>query len=126
MAVNLKRRYLFVGGVNTIFGYVVGIIIYMILKENFHIAVIATFVNLITITFSFITYKLFVFETKGAWISEYFKSYFVYGVSALISILLLWVFVDKLKLNIYLSQAATIITTVIVSYVGHRYFTFKK
>jgi len=126
MAVILKRRYLFVGAINTIFGYVVGVAMYLVLSEYFHIAVIATVVNLITITFSFITYKLFVFKTKGAWVNEYFKSYFVYGVSALISILLLWIFVDKLGLNIYLSQAATIITTVIISYIGHRYFTFKK
>lgn len=126
MLTNLKLRYLFIGVINAIFGYVTGVAVYLALQKIIHVVLIATFVNVITITFSFITYKIFVFKTKYNWLKEYLKSYIVYGSSALMSIVILWLLIDKVNMNIYVAQAATISITVAVSYFGHRYFTFKK
>ena len=126
MLSNLKYRYLLVGFINTCFGYVVGIGMYLLLEKILHIALIAVLINIITISFSFSTYKVFVFRTEGQWLKEYFRSYFVYGTSALISIFILWFLIGKVETNIYFAQAATIVITVAISYLGHRYFTFKK
>jgi len=123
---NLKHRYLLVGLVNTCFGYVVGIGTYLFFENVLHIVSIAILINIITISFSFTTYKVFVFRTDGEWLKEYFRSYTVYGFAALISIFTLWVLIAEAGTNIYFAQAATIVITVTISYLGHRYFTFKR
>lgn len=121
-----KFRYLVAGGWNTIFGYSLGVILFLLLTDSVHTAFIAFICNLISMAMSFITYKLFVFRTKGNWINEYFKACLVYGNAAAISIFLIWFFVDIAGLNIWISQALTIFSTITISYFGHKKITFKK
>lgn len=118
-------RYLMAGGWNTVFGYSVGVGLYTALSHELHVAVIAAIANIFAITMSFLTYKLFVFKTTGNWLSEYGRSYLVYGSMALLSIALLWVLVDYLGIDIWYAQALVIILTVGVSYLGHKFFTFR-
>jgi putative flippase GtrA len=91
-----------------------------------HTAIIAFISNLVAMAMSFITYKVFVFRTAGNWIKEYFKSCIVYGNAAIISIFLIWYFVDVVGWNIWISQGLTIGITVLISYFGHKKFTFRK
>jgi len=119
-----KFKYLVVGGWNTVFGYFVTIALFYLLRENFNIVQIGILSNILGISMSFSTYKIFVFKTKGNWLKEYIKSYLVYGISAIISIFLLWVLIELLELNIWIAQALSMITTVILSYIGHKNITF--
>jgi len=119
-----KLRYLIVGAANTVFGYCSGIVLYEILSPVIHIIFIATLINIVNISVSFLTYKLFVFRSKGIWWQEYLRSYLVYGTAALISIVLIWFLVDGLKIPFWIAQAVLIIFTVVVSYFGHSKFTF--
>jgi putative flippase GtrA len=121
-----KIRYLVVGGINTIFGYVIGVAIYKALINQLNIISIGIISNVLCITLSFCTYKIFVFRTKGNWFSEYLKAYIVYGGMAIVGVILLWLFVDIGGLNIWVSQALIILSTVIFSYIGHARFTFKQ
>ncbi len=82
--------------------------------------------NILAISFSFVTYKLFVFQTQGRWLTEYLKSYIVYGSSALLGIGLLWLLVGQLMVSIWIAQGIIIIITIIVSYLGHSRFTFRR
>ena len=118
-------RYLMAGGWNTVFGYGIGVGLYTILSSQLHVAVIAAIANIFAITMSFLTYKLFVFKTTGNWLSEYGRSYLVYGSMALLSIVLLWAMVDHLGMDIWYAQALVILLTVGVSYLGHKFFTFR-
>lgn len=120
-----KTRYLLAGAWNTAFGYGLGVGLYLLLSEHLHTTLIALIVNSLAITMSFISYKLFVFKTRGNWVGEYLKAWIVYGNIALLSIIFLWIFVDVMKINIWLSQAITIMSTVVISYFGHKKFTFK-
>jgi len=75
---------------------------------------------------SFTTNKIFVFKSPGNWIREYLKCYIIYGLSAIFGIFILWIFVDYFHININISQAFVLITSVIISSVGHSKFTYKK
>jgi len=119
-------RYLLAGGWNTIFGYATSVGLYALLADKLHITVIAAIANIFAITMSFLTYKLFVFKTSGNWLLEYGRSYIVYGGMAVFGIILIWIFVDVLKWQIWYAQALVILITVGVSYLGHKFFTFKK
>ena len=118
-------RYLITGGWNSVFGYGVGVYLYVALSQQLHVTVIAVIANILTITMSFLTYKLFVFKTTGNWLIEYSRSYLVYGSMALLSVGLLWALVDYLSVNIWCAQALVIMLTVGISYFSHRFFTFR-
>ena len=62
---NPKMRYLIAGGWNTVFGYSAGVVLYYLMREQFHIVIIGVIGNVLAISMSFLTYKLFVFKTKG-------------------------------------------------------------
>jgi putative flippase GtrA len=117
-------RYLVVGVVNTAIGYCLGVGLYYLLSPALHILMIGAIANILAISVSFTTYKLFVFRTRGRWREEYLRGYVVYGGMALVGIVLLWILVDGLHLHIWLAQALSIAITVVISYVGHSQYTF--
>lgn len=107
-------------------GYAIGVGLYKALESNLSIIWIGIISNILSITVSFLSYKTLVFKTKGMWLTEYMKSYIVYGGIALIGIFFLWLFVDKMKISIWFAQALVIVLTVIFSYLGHSRLTFRR
>lgn len=121
-----KIRYLLVGGLNTLFGYLVGVGVYKLMSHALDVWVIGIVSNMLAISFSFVTYKLFVFKTAGQWLQEYLKAYSVYGAMAIVGIALLWLYVEVLSLSIWLAQGIVIVSTVALSYIGHSKITFRR
>lgn len=119
-------RYVLVGGLNTAFGYFVTVGLYYTLKAHLHIVVIGVIANVVCITESFLTYKLFVFRSGASWWREYLRCYVVYGGSALIGIAGLWLLVDVVGIPFWLAQGLLMVVSVVISYAGHDRFTFKK
>ena len=119
-----KVRYLIVGGANTLIGYSLGVGLYYVLSPTLHILLIGAISSVLAISVSFTTYKLFVFRTRGHWLTEYLRSYVIYGGMALLGIILLWVLVDGMRLPIWLVQGVSILS-VVISYMGHARFTFR-
>ena len=122
----MPKKFFLVGVINTIFGYSVGILNYFLFFELIGIISVGIINNIMAITFAFILLKKFVFKTTNTnWILEYIRSYLVYGIQAIVGIFILWLCITILKLNIYFSQALSMITAVFISYTGHKKFTFK-
>ena len=122
----MPKKFFLVGVINTIFGYSVGILNYFLFFELIGIISVGIINNIMAITFAFILLKKFVFKTTNTnWILEYIRSYLVYGIQAIMGIFILWLCITVLKLNIYFSQALSMITAVFISYTGHKKFTFK-
>jgi putative flippase GtrA len=121
-----KVRYLIAGGWNTLFGYLSGVLLYYLLRDHFHVVEIAILGNVIAITMAFVTYKMFVFQTKGNWLAEYLRTYLVYGGIAIVGIGLLWILVDGLVLPFWIAQGLVIAVTVVISYLSHSRFTFRQ
>lgn len=123
---NKLLRYLLVGGGNTAFGYLATVGLYYSLSHRLHIVIIGIIANVVCITEAFITYKLFVFNSRAGWLHEYLRCYVVYGGSALIGIAGLWLLVNIAGIPFWLAQGGLMIISVLVSFVGHDKFTFKK
>ena len=117
-------RYIITGVWNTVFGILVYALLIKLLGEN-HYILLAVVSNIISITNAYICYKLFVFKTKGNILKEYLKCYVVYGLSMLLGLLLLYVFVDIAGLNPVTANIISVLLLTIVSFIGHRYYSFK-
>ncbi len=122
-----KKKYLIVGFINTIFGYFIGIFNYILFYKLIGIFFLSLVNNILGITFSFLTYKYLIFKTKNKFfLSEYLKSYIVYGLAFIVGTFFLWLTLEVIKFDIFLAQFITISLTVIFSYIGNNYFTFKE
>ena len=122
-----KKKYLIVGFINTIFGYFIGIFNYILFYKLIGIFFLSLLNNILGITFSFLTYKYLIFKTKNKFfLSEYLKSYIVYGLAFIVGTFFLWLTLEVIKFDIFLAQFITISLTVIFSYIGNNYFTFKE
>lgn len=119
-----KIRYLFVGGWNTLFGYAVFIGLYYFVP--LHYMVIVTIANILAITNAYMCYKFLVFKTRGNYVGEYLRFYVVYGGSMLLGLMLLPLFVELLRLHPVLAQTILVPIGIVVSYLGHKHFSFRR
>ena len=126
MMLSEKARYLIAGICNSIFGYCIGLVLYETFFLKFHIILILVIANILAISFAFLTYKIYVFKTKGNWLAEYLKCYVVYSGTNVAGILLIWTLVDFFVIQFWISQGLAMTITIIASYFTHRRFTFKK
>ncbi|MCD4756689.1 MAG: GtrA family protein [Arcobacteraceae bacterium] len=92
-------KFLFTGGLNTLFSYFVFVILYFFIQQK---ELVVTLTTIIAVTFNYYSYKHIVFIDSDkqkiiAFIGVYF---FIY----LLSLIHLWITVDIYKVNIYLAQ----------------------
>jgi putative flippase GtrA len=129
-------RYLLVGAWNTFFGYGLYALFLFLLTSrtrSVYIAAILASVlgNVIAITVAFLGYKWFVFRTRGHYLREYLRCYVVYGTAFLANLALLPAMVAAFRAILgpapsvpYIAGAVLTAGTVLVSFIGHRYFSF--
>jgi putative flippase GtrA len=130
-------RYLIVGVWNTAFGYgLFALFTYLLtglIPLHPYIAAMTASIlsNVIAITVAFLGYKWFVFKTKGNYLREYFRCYLVYGAAFLANLALLPVVIAVLRLTLgpragvpYIAGAILTVGTVLISFIGHRQFSF--
>lgn len=120
-----QLRYLFVGGWNTIFGYLVFTGLYFLLNRRFHYSLIFIISYVISITNSYICNKVFVFKTRGNYLIEYLRFYLVYALSFVINLGALFILVEYFKVHLLFAQAILTLLTIILSYFGHKFFSFR-
>lgn len=120
-----KIKYLIIGFWNTIFGISCFIGLYYLLNKFIYYQIIVVVSYIIGITNNYICYKLFVFKTKGSYLREYFRFYLVYVPALLINLGLLYIAVQQFKAKVVFAQVIITLIIIIISYLGHKYFTFK-
>jgi putative flippase GtrA len=81
---------------------------------------------IIGVIHSYIWNKKFTFKSKDKSISEIIRFIFVYIVNYLVGLGILYILVDKIGLNKYLAGALNLIITTLISWFGHKYFSFKQ
>ena len=118
-------RYLAVGVWNTVFGMAVYAGLFHLLGHRVHYLVLLIPANILAITNSYVCYKLFVFNTKGNILREYFRCYVVYGGMMLAGAALMGALVEWIGLAPVVANCVCIAVTTVVSYLAHRNFSFK-
>lgn len=121
----LKVRFILAGIINTVFGLsAYPILYYSLVKFNLHYLVILFISQVICITFSYVTNKVFVFKTTGNLWSEYIKFSSFYLSYFLVNLVALPFMVEILKMNPILAQILFTFVVVISSYFWHSKISF--
>lgn len=132
-----KIRFLLVGGFNTVFAYsVLAILVFSLSQLNEYwrlnysellIANIALIIQyIITINVSFVTMRYYVFQSKGNWEKEWVKSCSVYAFIYLINAPILTFLMVICHLSPYVSQALYLTISTIITFILHKYYSFRK
>jgi putative flippase GtrA len=132
-------RFLVAGGFNTLFGIAdTFLVLKMFLlvspthPKSMGTAAIAVS-SVVNIAVSFLTYKWFVFKTKGNYVPEFLRSLTIYlptiAVSTLLVAPLTAVFqrwTGNQRGSVYMAMAAVLSFTIVFSFFGHKRVTFKQ
>jgi putative flippase GtrA len=127
-------RYVLVGGFNTVFGYSIFALLNWLLRGLGSFAYMYAFLpaNVIAITVAFLAYKWFVFRTRGNYLIEWLRCFGVYGSGMLFSAIALPITVTVLRRTMrepggapYIAAALLSVVTAILSFFGHRHFSFR-
>ncbi|MDD4429376.1 MAG: GtrA family protein [Paludibacter sp.] len=115
-------RFLIVGGINTAVGY--GTFAAVIFLGGHYIVanVIATAVGM---TVSYFLNKYFTFRQYKKSFTEIIRFISVYFVSFMLGNVVLYVMVDIISISPYLAGALNLIFTTLISWFGHKYFSFR-
>lgn len=113
-------KFICVGGLNTVIGY--GAFFILSLYLNYLVAlVIAHFIG---VTNSYLWNKYWTFQVKKFRLAEFVKFNIVYLFALGANMLILYVAVERLAFNPRLGQLIVLPIVTLLSYFGHKYWSF--
>lgn len=125
----LRRReqilYLVVGGWNTLFGYLVWALFQYLLHDYLNYLVILVVAWFPAVLNAYIGYRIVVFRSKGSIWRELPRFSLVYVATLCASLIGLPVLLRVLPFDIYATQALFTVAMVVVSYLAHKFFSFR-
>ena len=69
--------------------------------------------------------KWLVFKKRGKYLKEYIRCNLTYLSVLIINLILLYLFVEFLFLNPFVAQCLATSINIVISYLGHKHFSFK-
>ena len=117
--------YLVVGGWNTLFGYLNFVVLYYFLQARLPVMVILVISYAFSITNAYVCYRYIVFRSRGSVLREMPRFTSVYLVALAANLVILPLALRWLPFSAYVVQALFTIAVVLLSYFGHRHFSFR-
>ena len=117
--------YLLVGAWNTLFGYAVFALLYYLLGAHLHVDVILVLSYAVSIANAYIGYRYVVFRSTGSMARELPRFIAVYAVTLAANLAVLPLALRWLPWNVYVVQGLFTVVIVVLSYLGHKYFSFQ-
>jgi putative flippase GtrA len=121
-----KHRFLAVGAYNTIFGYGLFSLLYLLFGNVVHYLVILPASHVVAVTNAYYAYRIVVFRNSHGGIRSYLRFHFVQLANLGFGMIALPLLVEVVGLYPILAQAVVVAISVILSYVIHKKFTFAK
>jgi putative flippase GtrA len=121
-----QTLYLFVGGWNTLFGYAIWALLYFLLRSHLHYLIILVLSWPFAVINAYVGYRMIVFRSNASVWRELPRFSMVYVATLASALIALPILVRTLPFNLYVIQAMYTGVAVVLSYIGHKYFSFKK
>jgi len=121
-----RVRFLIIGGVNTVVGY--GLFVMVQAVVGVHISYFGSLLlaHVGASLLAFTLYRRWVFRVEGHVTRDFLRFQLVYIVPLLANFLALPLLVELVGLNVYLAQALIVLVSSVVSYLGHKFFSFRR
>lgn len=121
-----RFRFLVVGGFNTIFGFFNFVWIQALFGHK--ISYMGSFLisYVLTFTVAFFLHRKVVFKVSGHVWKDLLRFQSVYLVPLTINLVVLPLLVTGVKVNVYVAQALAVTFNTLVSYLGHKYVSFRR
>ena len=119
---NQKIRFIVVGCINTMVGYIAFISLVFL---SLQYIVANLFATIIGVTTSYYLNKYYTFKRYKKSVEELFRFVLVYLISFVISNLILYALIDLLLISPYKAGSINIFFVTMISWFGHKYFSFK-
>jgi putative flippase GtrA len=117
-------RFLLVGILNTVVGYSVYYICLVLLDFNYVGSL--TIAHIIGVVHSYIWNNKWTFKVTSIDIKSIYRFCSVYLISFLVNLIILSLLVQLGGVNKLISQAVALFITTLISYFGHKYWSFNK
>jgi putative flippase GtrA len=117
-------RYLMVGGFNTVLGFTLFTVQVLVLQIPYLAALVVS--HVVGVTVAFLLYRRFVFGAAGGFWLDYVRCHGVYLGQFALSGTLLVILAEVFGLAPVLAMAVTLVTTVTVSFFGHKHISFRR
>ncbi|MDZ4655347.1 MAG: GtrA family protein [Coriobacteriia bacterium] len=133
-----KLRFLVVGGWNTAFSMVALWVFEQLIPYGPSSAlgalvgvtaakqVVLLVAWVVAVTQNFFTFKLIVFRTKGNWVREYLRIYATYAGAFVLQSVMIQLLSAWLGWTLFWANVPTIAVVTVISYFGHKHFTFRE
>jgi putative flippase GtrA len=79
----------------------------------------------IAVSQNMLTLKLLVFRTKGHWLREYARMFVTYAGTLIVQSVMVQVISAATGWSLFVSMVPTLVVVTVLSYLGHKYFTFR-
>ncbi len=122
-----RVRFVVVGGVNTVVGYGLFVVFQLLLGRYIgYLGSLYASYALATVL-AFVLHRRFTFRAHGSGngFVEFLRFESVYVVSLVSNTVLLAVLVEWARWSPYIAQAAIVVVTTVLSYIGHKWFSFR-
>jgi putative flippase GtrA len=117
--------YLVVGAWNTLFGYLVWALLQYLLHDYIYYLVILVIAWFPSVLNAYVCYRHFVFRSKGSVWRELPRFSLVYLGTLCLGLIGLPILLRVLPFSIYVTQALLTAVVVVLSYLSHKYFSFR-
>jgi putative flippase GtrA len=117
--------YLVVGGWNTLFGYAEWALLEYLLHDHLHYLAILVLSWPLAVLNAYVCYRHFVFRSEDSVWKELPRFSLVYLGTLVAGLAALPFLLHSLPLNIYVIQAGYTVVVVVLSYLSHKFFSFR-
>jgi len=121
-----RVAFVVVGGVNTVVGFGWFTLFTFALERWIGYMGVLVLAQVVSVLCAFVLYRRFVFRVRGHVMRDLLRFSMVYVVAFAVNAVLLPLLVEVAGLPVLLSQALIVVVTTVVSYLGHRYFSFAR
>jgi putative flippase GtrA len=121
-----KIRFVIVGVFNTLLGFGMFALIQFLFGKYLSEVLVLLIAHVFASSAAFVLHRKAVFQVSGQVFLDYFRYQSIYVIPLGINLIVLPIMVTGMHINPYLAQGLITIVTVTISYVGHKYFSFRR
>jgi putative flippase GtrA len=121
-----RVRFLLVGGFNTAVGYLVFVLVQWSIGHFVTYLGSVLISHLLTSVGAFALYRRVVFRVTGSLVLDFLRFQTVYIVPLVCNLVALPLLVSLAGWNVYLAQAVIVVVSTTISFLGHKYFSFRR